>query len=247
MGKGKRKTGQCAYCGEIKHLTRDHVIPLSLFTQPLPANLITVPACDNCNNAKSLNDDFLRDFLVCDVLGNQHPIAQNIFEEKVLSSQRQDSSVIAREILSKGKLEPFHTLGGIYLGDFPTTELDERRINAVFSTVVRGLYYSWRKQRIPDHYSFQIRRHFPWDWEELRRGLQNFHLCGPRVLGEVFGCTFTAAKEDPFTSIWLLWFYNTILLSVGVTPTASQFQGIAAARQSGLGPQASNPLNSVRP
>jgi 5-methylcytosine-specific restriction endonuclease McrA len=48
---------RCAYCGETKPLTRDHVIPLSRGGSDDISNI--VPACRSCNsrkNAKPLND-----------------------------------------------------------------------------------------------------------------------------------------------------------------------------------------------
>jgi hypothetical protein len=138
---GKRKIRECVYCGEVKEVTKDHVIPKCLFTKPYPPNLISVFACEQCNNAKSLNDDYLRDFLVCDNYVSQNPIAQQVFHQKLLSSQRQGSSVIAREVIKKARLEPLYTKGGIYIGDYYSTPVDEKRILKIFEIVVRGLYY----------------------------------------------------------------------------------------------------------
>jgi 5-methylcytosine-specific restriction endonuclease McrA len=50
MGKKKASKGLCVYCGERPAATRDHVIPKCLFDPPLPANMVTVPACEECNN-----------------------------------------------------------------------------------------------------------------------------------------------------------------------------------------------------
>ena len=45
---------RCAYCGVyMKHLTQDHVIPLSRGGQHLPDNI--VPACKPCNLSKHAN------------------------------------------------------------------------------------------------------------------------------------------------------------------------------------------------
>ena len=159
--RGKRKIRECVYCSEMKEISREHVIPLCLFKPPYPPNLITVPGCDECNNAKSLNDDFLRDMLTCDIVGSQSPVAQVIFHEKVLSSQRQNSSVIARTVTSNARLEPFYTKQGIYLGHHPSFPIDGDRIKEIFSTLVRGLYYDARKKHFPDGYVFEVFRHYP--------------------------------------------------------------------------------------
>ena len=141
-GKEKRKFGECAYCGEFKELTRDHVIPLCLFKPPYPNNLITVPACDDCNNLKSKNNDYLRDYVTIDIYGNQNPIAQDIFKDKVMKSFRSDQSLLLREFIKKGRVAPYYSNGGIYLGDLPSVSLDTERIEKIFFTIAQGLFYN---------------------------------------------------------------------------------------------------------
>lgn len=218
----RKKIGQCVYCGEEKELTRDHVIPRSLFTQPVPP-LITVPACDACNGSKSRNDDYLRDLLTMDLYGSQHPTAQKLFEGKVLRSHRRNSSHIGRDIISKGRMQPLYTRAGIYLGDYPMCAIDPGRIDTIFTMIVRGLYYDARKQRIPDDYTFTLLRYDPWDFKRIwQKVQQDLHPNGPRILGDVFGCTFVSATEDPFSTWWLLAFYGGACFSVDTMKAARQ-------------------------
>lgn len=70
----------CAYCGDVRNLTRDHVIPRCLFPRPLPAAMLTVPACRSCNQRKAKHDDFLRDVLVTDIAAEDNAAAQAVFE-----------------------------------------------------------------------------------------------------------------------------------------------------------------------
>lgn len=194
MEVAKAKMRQCVYCGNVTKVSRDHVIPECLFTQPYPPNLITVPACDPCNNAKSKNDDFFRDLLTCDLFVSENPIAQKGFE-KMLSSDRQGSSVIARKIRASSRLEPLRTRAGIYLGDYPTFPIDEERVKTIFETIVRGLYYDARRQRFPDGYTFEVRRYYPWQFEEVWQDYQRLHLDARALgVGDVFFCAFASAK-----------------------------------------------------
>ena len=48
---------QCAYCGDVGIVTRDHVPPKGIFPKPRPANLITVPACPKCHSQQTSRDD----------------------------------------------------------------------------------------------------------------------------------------------------------------------------------------------
>lgn len=165
--KGQRKIGQCIYCGNVAQISKDHVIPKSLFVRPLPSNLITVPCCDSCNNNKSQNDDFLRDLLTTDVFGNQHPTAQQIFQEKVLRSNERNSSTIAKIVSKEARTEPFYTRKGIYLGNIITAPIEPERVKTIFTTIIRGLYFDARHQQIPDSYDFEIRRFYPWEFNEV--------------------------------------------------------------------------------
>jgi hypothetical protein len=74
----RSKTGVCVYCGERAKLTREHVIPECLFTKPLPPNMITVGTCFQCNNGKSDDDVYLRDFLLADMATGENACAEEI-------------------------------------------------------------------------------------------------------------------------------------------------------------------------
>jgi hypothetical protein len=212
--KRKSKKGQCIYCGITTKLTKDHVIPKGLFVRPYPSNLITVPACSDCNEAKSKNDDFLRDFLICDAFASNSPIAQSIFDEKMTRSITRNSSQFSRIAMSEARYEPLLTRAGIYLGTFPTIPIDEERIKNIFSVIVRGLYYDARHKRIPDNYIFEVLGYRPWDFKQVWEYYKKLHLNGPRVLGKVFGCAFVYAEEDEFITTWLMWFYESVFFSV---------------------------------
>jgi hypothetical protein len=47
----------CAICGKSEAVTRDHIPPKGIFPKPLPQDLITVPACKNCNGGDSSLDE----------------------------------------------------------------------------------------------------------------------------------------------------------------------------------------------
>lgn len=50
---------ECYLCGNPS-TTRDHIPPLGIFPKPRPDNLITVPACGNCNAKTTLDDEYFR-------------------------------------------------------------------------------------------------------------------------------------------------------------------------------------------
>ena len=212
----KRRLQKCAYCGLVQEATTEHVIPKLLFTKPYPLDLITVKACGACHDAKNANgnEEYLRDMLTADIYGSQSSTAQQVFQAKVLSSVRRNSSELARTAVTSGKWSPFHSQGGIYLGHAFSFPLDPERVKSIFSTMVRGLYYNSQREVLPAHYNFDVLRYHPWEFKPVFEKFMSMSPNGPRVLGDVFGCAFLKAEEDRCTSYWLMWFYERVFVSV---------------------------------
>ena len=224
MSKGKQRVGQCAYCGKTAEITRDHVVPLTLFTHPYPPNLITVPSCAECNNvSKSHGDTDLRDYLGLDLFGNQSKSGQAVFP-KVLRANERGQSALARKAALSSEMRPLYTSAGIYLGDYPTARLDEGTIEGPLATIVRGLYFYGKKERIPDNYEFDVRRVQEWEVPQFLQSLNPLQAStyivkdGPHFYGEVFSYMCFGATEDRFTTLWLMWFFGRVLFFVSTEP-----------------------------
>jgi hypothetical protein len=56
----------CAYCGAEDPQTIDHVPPKLMLEEPYPDNLVTVPACQECNKKFMKNDEYTRTFIALD-------------------------------------------------------------------------------------------------------------------------------------------------------------------------------------
>ncbi len=50
----------CVYCQEVVGSTDDHVPPALLFPKPRPSDLITVPACPQCNAGFEKDEEYIR-------------------------------------------------------------------------------------------------------------------------------------------------------------------------------------------
>src|SRR4051794_29898334 len=114
MGKKRPKPQtMCVYCGKVTTTTREHVIPTCLFPedQPLPSNMITVPACRPCNQKK--DDAYLRDILSSDIDSYDSPLARTVFRGKVLRSIATNRSNFGRSALSNGRIKATYTVGGL--------------------------------------------------------------------------------------------------------------------------------------
>ena len=88
---------QCVFCGGVADTT-DHTPPKCLLERPYPADLMTVPACENCNSGFSRDEAFLKAVL-----------AHVSFEEDLIQSKRDGD--VARAI---GRMRVFEALTLLY-------------------------------------------------------------------------------------------------------------------------------------
>src|SRR3977135_329746 len=77
---------RCAYCGGIAN-TRDHVPPKAILRKPFP-ELITVPACRDCNEKWGAVDARFRNVLSL-ILGEHTPVRKEFWETRVLRGVKQ--------------------------------------------------------------------------------------------------------------------------------------------------------------
>jgi hypothetical protein len=148
MGEAKRKREQfraapqsCAYCGKTPAPTRDHVPPKSAFSKPYPANLITVPSCEDCNSKYSELDEEFRIGLSL-LAAEQTPQAQYLWRKHTLPGVRKNqrlrrllvSSISDHKVWLRspitGRFERYHTVS------WPANTYQ-----AMIERVTRGLYF----------------------------------------------------------------------------------------------------------
>jgi len=92
-------------------------------------------------------------------------------------------------------------------------------MNRFFRLVTRGLYWKKFEKRLPDNYTFEVRRLHKSAFSGLLRHMMDNGGNGPHSVGEgVFSCAFLMGKEDPFTTLWLMWFYESIPVTVATGP-----------------------------
>jgi hypothetical protein len=211
----------CVYCGIVPATTMDHVVPKCLFVPPLPSDMVTVPACKGCNQKKALNDPFLRDLLVMDLQCADFPIAKGLRTGKVMRAAKKNRSEVVRSIVKNARPKPMYTNGGLYLGHYPSIPLDGDRMDEIFQTIVRGLYYKLRLIRLPDNCVFEISRVDPLHIQEAIRDMEGIKAVGPLRIGEVFRCYVTYAIDNDHTTAWLLGFMGGFFLHV-LTQTANE-------------------------
>lgn len=98
----------CIYCGTDRDITVDHVPPKLLLAQPYPANLITVPACFQCNQSFQKDDEYLRTMLCIDVRAQGNTVAQSNLPAVLRSLQRANARAFA-EYLTRPSSRQSHS------------------------------------------------------------------------------------------------------------------------------------------
>ncbi len=82
----------CAYCGSAPE-GADHVPSKALLDDPLPDDLPVVPACKQCNQGVSADEQYLACFLECVVSGSTDP--ERIVRPKVARALRRSPALAA--------------------------------------------------------------------------------------------------------------------------------------------------------
>lgn len=126
----------CVYCGRVAD-SKDHAPPKCLMLPPLPSNLITLPACMECNNGFSFDENVVRAFL--SLIGN-HP---HLVEERKPGAWLERT--LQRSPKIKQILEAARQPGGRYS---LTGNLLES-VKRVSSKTAQGMFYGLYDRVVP--------------------------------------------------------------------------------------------------
>ena len=143
-----RKKTKCIYCGLNPGTTRDHIPPKGLF-EPRPNNLITVPCCENCRSAQSMDDEYFITIIATSGGSQYHPAATKIWENKIKRSLMNSRKIGFMKGI-KETLVPVELQAGsgIYLGKSAAFKYDKTRIDSVIERIVKGMYYTLSDSRL---------------------------------------------------------------------------------------------------
>jgi hypothetical protein len=219
-GKQKKKPVEiCIHCGHLAEVTREHVIPRNLFPKPRPQTMVTVGVCQPCNGGKSLDDSYLRDFLLSDIATRRNPAAEELRKTTFKTSLERNSSELARTVVKTARRKPFFSPGGIYLGSPYSVALETDRLENYFKKVVLGLYFHVHKTRLAEDALIEVSRinghRGQATWDEMARSGAALSW----IKKDVFVCQYIADATNPLYSRWLLLFYNTIIIEILTMPS----------------------------
>jgi len=197
----------CVYCGK-EATTRDHVPPKGFFREPFPANLKTVPACFDCNNGNSADEDYLRNvFAMSYEEGNiSTEIAKDVWEQKVTRTIGKNKKFLNDISNSFKDINVFQD--GKYLGKKASFKIEREKVEKAISKMIRGLYYIEYNSILDPSYEIRIFENI--ELSIFPQNVVNDVFSKPiKQFGEgVVRYRTTRAKEDPNFSIWVINFYN---------------------------------------
>lgn len=202
----------CVYCGSRKKLTRDHIPPKCLFDRPLPQDLITVPCCRQCNKAASKDDEYFRSTLVFRRDAGEHAEAKRVADRAVRSLQYAKGKGLAKLLLSN--VEEFYFINerGI-VEPGASYYVDLQRLGNVAVRIIKGLFWKEFGECLPDDYEASAFndsgiQHM----DENQLGIFRTVLEGRSTIvgNEVFRYWKSVAPEDPFSTAWILLFYESV-------------------------------------
>ena len=202
------RTETCAYCGKPA-TTRDHVPPKKLFPRPWPDDLITVPACDTCNNVPSGDDEYL--IWVLTLVGTGPEAAkvrqQRLDKTQVTPRRRR----MAAHIIDACTPANLVTPAGIYIGKGRAFNVDLLRLNRVLERIVRGLYFVEVRKPVPSHLEVTVMVEPPMILE-VQQGINSLVCRNPRSVAQgAFQYWFGPAHDHPEAALCLMRFFGNIL------------------------------------
>jgi hypothetical protein len=212
------KIGECAYCGAVGKVTRDHIPSKAIFSKPLPDDLITVPACPKCHSDETSKDDeyFRLALQVRDGIAD-HPDAIKARPTLLRSLEKPQKVGMMKGLLENIFFADVVTLNGIFIGKQWAIQTDMNRLRRVVKRIMRGLFYKLKHHRVPDDYdvlvcdedSFQ-----KWPPHQAQHLYENFIkpvlAQKERVMigNDVFSFKYGYGSNNPDTTCWILTFYQ---------------------------------------
>ncbi len=129
----------CAICGIEPACSDDHIPPKGIYPKPRDndANLKTVPACSNCNNGASPEDEEFKVF-ICFSTGEFRQNADSVINS--MAGTIEKNNKIAHQIFST-KTDVYTFLQGPIAEPAVAVEFNAKKICDVFERIVRGLYW----------------------------------------------------------------------------------------------------------
>ena len=189
----------CVLCGARPATTRDHVPPRGFF-KGLQADFITVPACAECNQGASSDDEDMR-FFVSMQVGKQPPGAASLWNDGALKSVKRKTSL--REQVTETAREVRVTDWQGLTTTKVAVLVPARIYDSVFGRITRGLYFFHTGKILNPATPIEVAPlTSPPDETEISA------LQTGQIADGAFSYWFGIAAEEPTSSLWVYRFYG---------------------------------------
>jgi hypothetical protein len=183
------------------------------FFPDLPDNMLTVPSCEPCNHALSLDEEYVRDRFISDYRASDHPAAQKLLHGPVRRSVVRRISTLRKDVVENSRWSPVTTKAGIYLGHAYALEIDRARFDHVIISMVKGLFYLKFRRLLRSDYRVLATLPNSLQVQDTWRAMQQVGYNGPWTYGDgVLSWVFSVDEKDPDLTIWLLTFYGGLTI-----------------------------------
>lgn len=127
----------CVYCGG-QATTLDHIPPKCLFGKNRPSNLVTVPACDNCNKGACKDDEYA--MRLAAVEGAERTEAGNDVNEAFERSlQRPQAPGLFRDYFESLYPVQVFTKSGLFVRNGVCFDLKPDRITTLMNRLIQAI------------------------------------------------------------------------------------------------------------
>ena len=210
----QRSPQLCVYCGIQPGTTNDHVPPRALFPKPRP-RLITVPCCETCRQAQSLDDEYFKNMTVMRDDVSDEPAGQRMLASVQKALWRPEGRGFATSIVRSLRRVEVRSLAGLHLGYGTTYQVDRRRLDNVMRRTLLGLYFHEVGVRLPDTHAATVFTTAAFgpvssETEALLREMVKTSTSGQiRLMGDrVFAYAFQNICDVPHYTVWTFLVYN---------------------------------------
>jgi hypothetical protein len=211
-GLSKPMSKVCYNCGQPA-TTKEHIPPKCLFPKGTRSQLITVPACSQCNEQMAMDDQYFATVLTS--RRNDNPTQSVVWQQKVLPQLNDEEfDGLRKRLLASAR--PIWLPDGDEFVQTGILKLDMERLNRALYKTIRGLYYHHRGSPLPTTDTVRVFLE-PKDWlPELANRAREYVIVQPGVFE--YRCAFVT--PDSSLSGWWLLFYSSVI-AVGFTVPAN--------------------------
>ena len=207
------RSPSCIYCGNLA-TTRDHIPPKNLFRNPC-SDLITVPACGQCNNLESKDDEYFRNTICLEERVAEHPSGKERMRKVVKSLKRTEATGLRKSMVGDLRRIPRLSESGLYLGEIYSSKIAYPRIVRVIQRITKGLFYYHFNRTLPKDceilvYGMPVTQN-PECLETILELIKETYSNPINVIEEgVFYYRYAVANDHPEATVWGLAFFETI-------------------------------------